>query len=337
MTPRLSSLRVVALSVAGTLSLLLAAEACEPETGETPSAAAGSAGVAGSTAGAAGSQANGGVAGTLGVAGSNGGSSPGTAGSSAGANVGGGGAGGSTSAGAAGASGATSGGSAGSAGTAGIDHDAPGVIVVLGSSTSAGTGPKDPANAWVERYRSYLKTEFPNFKLTNLAVGGYTTYQIQPSDFVPPAGRPQPDKAKNITLALTLKPDALIINMPTNDTNANYSAADQLANFDRVTQLAKQNNIASWVTTTQPRNFAGDPPATQQTKWALLISMRDSLKQKYGDHTLDFWTQFAEPGGKIKAMWDAGDGTHMNDAAHALLVQEVIDAKIPEKILASKL
>jgi lysophospholipase L1-like esterase len=228
-------------------------------------------------------------------------------------------------------------GAAGSAGASVIEHDAPGVIVVLGSSTSAGTGPKDPANAWVERYRNYLKTEFPNFKLTNLAVGGYTTYQIQPSDFVPPPGRPQPDKAHNITQALTLKPDALIINMPTNDTTANYSAADQLANFDRVTRLAKQSGVACWVTTTQPRNFVGDPPATQQTKRALLISMNGSLLDKYGDRTLDFWTQFAETGGKMKAMWDYGDGTHMNDAAHALLVQEVIDAKIPQAILASKL
>jgi lysophospholipase L1-like esterase len=207
---------------------------------------------------------------------------------------------------------------------------------VLGSSTSAGTGPKHPANGWVERYRSYLKTEFPNFRLTNLALGGYTTYHIQASDFVPPAGRPPPDQARNITFALSLKPDALIINMPTNDTNANYSAVDQLANFDRVTQLAKQSGIACWVTTTQPRNFVGDPPATQQTKRGLLVSMNDSLKQKYGDHALDFWTQLAEPNGKLKATWDAGDGTHMNDAAHALLAREVIDAKIPEAILTSK-
>jgi lysophospholipase L1-like esterase len=285
MTPRLLSLRVVSFSVAATLALLLAAEACELD-GVRKAASAG--------------------------------------------------AGGRSSAGAAGALASGSGGSAGSARTLAIDHAAPGVIVVLGSSTSAGTGPKDPANAWVERYRSYLKTEFPNFKLTNLAVGGYTTYQIQPSDFVPAAGRPQPDQAHNITVALTLKPDALIINLPTNDTNANYSAVEQLANFDRVTQLAKQNGIACWITTTQPRNFAGDPPATRQTKWGLLISLRDALKQKYGDHSPDFWTQFAEPGGKIKAMWDAGDGTHMNDAAHALLVQEVIAAKIPEAILTAK-
>lgn len=285
MTPHLVGLSVVSFSVAATLALLLAAEACEADGVRQ-----------GASAGAGGST-------RLGTA-----RIPGTG---------------------------NGGEAAGSAGS-GVDHSAPGVIVVLGSSTSAGTGPKDPANAWVERYRSYLKTEFPNFKLTNLAVGGYTTYHIQPSDYAPAAGRPQPDRARNITFALTLKPSGLIINMPTNDTNASYSAADQLANFDRVTRLAKQNGVACWVTTTQPRNFGGAPPATRQTKWGLLISVNGSLQQKYGAHTLDFWTHFAEPRGTIKTMWDSGDGTHMNDAAHALLVEQVIAAKIPEAILTAK-
>jgi hypothetical protein len=35
-------------------------------------------------------------------------------------------------------------------------------------------------------------------------------------------------------------------------------------------------------------------------------------------------------------MYDAGDGTHMNDDAHALLVQRVIKAKIPEAVIAAK-
>src|SRR6188768_3368610 len=118
------------------------------------------------------------------------------------------------------------------------------VIVVLGSSTSAGAGPSKPENAWVERYRAYLKTKFPNFQLTNLAVGGYTTYQIQPSDYAPGGNLPGPDSDHNITMALSLKPNAIIINMPSNDTNANYPAATQMANFERVTALARQSGVA---------------------------------------------------------------------------------------------
>src|SRR5690349_20917968 len=105
------------------------------------------------TAGAAGSSA--GNAGTSAAAGS-GSSGAGAAGmpsaGSGGSSAGGGGA-----AGEAGSAGV--GGNAGAGGSGGgpvIDHNAPGVIVVIGSSTAAGTGPKDPKNAWVERYRAYL-------------------------------------------------------------------------------------------------------------------------------------------------------------------------------------
>jgi lysophospholipase L1-like esterase len=224
-----------------------------------------------------------------------------------------------------------------SGGSAPVDHRGAGVIVVLGSSTAAGTGPKRPENAWVERYRRYLKAQFPKLTLINLAVGGYTTYQMQPSDYTPPGNLPKPDENHNITAALALKPNAIIINMPSNDTNANYPAADQLANFDRVTKLAAQNGALCWVTTSQPRNFTGDSDTMKQTKHTLLMTVRDATKQKYGDHTLDFWTQFADAGGNIKSMHDAGDGTHMSDDAHALLLREIINAKIPEAMLAAKL
>ena len=43
----------------------------------------------------------------------------------------------------------------------------PGTLVVLGSSTSAGTGPSDPKNAWVPRYQAYLAGAFPHFGATS--------------------------------------------------------------------------------------------------------------------------------------------------------------------------
>src|SRR5882724_5981583 len=101
-------------------------------------------------------------------------------------------------------------------------------IVVLGSSTSAGTGPKDPNNAYVPRYQAYLAQQFPKFTLLNLAVGGQTTYHIQPTGFSSPESRPTPTPDKNITAALALDPDAIIVNMPSNDTAANIPASEQL-------------------------------------------------------------------------------------------------------------
>ncbi len=209
-----------------------------------------------------------------------------------------------------------------------VNH-APGVIVVLGSSTAAGTGPSRPENAWVWLYTAYLKRQFPKFALTNLAVGGYTTYQMQPSDYTPPANRPAPDPEHNVTRALSLKPDALIISMPSNDQAGGYSLAEQLANYDRVTKLATERGALVWVTTSQPRDFASAADR------AALAALKDALKQKYGDRALDFRTQLAAPDGKIKPAYSAGDGVHLNDAAHVLLAQQVIDAKIPEATLAA--
>ena len=210
-----------------------------------------------------------------------------------------------------------------------VDAQAAGVIVVLGSSTAAGTGPSTPQNAWVERYRAYLGVAFPKFRLINLAVGGYTTYQMQATDYAPPSNRPKPDANHDITKALSFEPNAIIINMPSNDQASRFPLPEQLANYERVSALGARKGVLFWVSTTQPRNFADAADRRE------LMSARDAIKQKFGDHTLDFWSPFAEADGRIDASYDSGDGTHLNDAAHALLVEQVIRAKIPEAIVSA--
>lgn len=198
------------------------------------------------------------------------------------------------------------------------------LIVVLGSSTSAGAGPKNPENAWVPRYARYLAQSFPDFRVRSLAVGGQTTYHVQPSGFVPPPGRPAPSPGHNITAALALSPRALVINLPSNDAAERYSPAEQLANFERVVAVATAANVPVWVTTTQPRNF-GEP-----AQLAAQVEVRDAILRKYAPRVIDFWTPFATPAHRLERRFDAGDGTHLNDAAHALLVERVVAAKIPQ-------
>ncbi|MEO1448111.1 MAG: SGNH/GDSL hydrolase family protein, partial [Bacteroidota bacterium] len=101
-------------------------------------------------------------------------------------------------------------------------------IVVLGSSTAAGAGASPVDSAWVWRYRHYLQSINPANQVSNLAVGGFTSYRIMPTGFVPPASRPSPDTTHNITTALTLAPDAIIINLPSNDVSSGYTVAEQL-------------------------------------------------------------------------------------------------------------
>ncbi|MCB1317814.1 MAG: SGNH/GDSL hydrolase family protein, partial [Leptospiraceae bacterium] len=131
-----------------------------------------------------------------------------------------------------------------------INGDSTTVIVVLGSSTAAGTGPSSPDSAWVNRFRKTVQEHDSTAYVVNLAVGGFTTYNVMPTGFVPPANRPSPNPNNNITKALSYHPTAIVINLPSNDAANNYTVAEQLANYD--TLLAQvPADIPVWITTTQ--------------------------------------------------------------------------------------
>ncbi len=189
-------------------------------------------------------------------------------------------------------------------------------IVVLGSSTAEGTGPSDNRNAWVNRYRTHLETENVNHQVFNLAKGGYTTFHILPTGQAVPANRPNPDPQRNITHALSLLPDAIIINLPSNDADANYTVAEQLQNYDSVLAAAWRQKVPVWITTTQPCNLSENGRRN-------LMEMRDSTFSRFAKYAIDFWTQLAQDNGTIRPQYDSGDGVHLNDAAHEILFQRV--------------
>lgn len=197
-------------------------------------------------------------------------------------------------------------------------------IVVLGSSTGAGAGASHPDSAWVNRYRTFLQNINPENEVTNLAVGGFTTYRIMPDGFVPPAGRPAPNTNQNITRAINLEPDGIIVNLPSNDVSSGFSVAEQLANFDTIVQHAANANIPIWICTTQPKNYPGNAVNIQKQ-----LDVRDSILVKYAPLTLDFWTGLADATDQIDPMFDSGDGTHLNDAGHALLFGRAAEAYLP--------
>jgi lysophospholipase L1-like esterase len=198
-------------------------------------------------------------------------------------------------------------------------------IVVLGSSTAAGQGASEEDSAWVWKYRTYLSAIDPDWEVINLAVGGYTTYQVQPTGWQWPAGRPRPDTAKNITHALSLHPSAIIINLPTNDAASGFSIIEQTENFERLSAEASRAGIPLWVSTTQPRDLP------LEKRWNLM-TMRDWIGERFPDRVLDFWTGLATDDGLMLDHYDRGDGIHLNDAGHALLLTRVRDEHIPEQV-----
>jgi len=201
----------------------------------------------------------------------------------------------------------------------------PATIVILGSSTAAGTGPREIANAWVNRYLAYAESLDADNRVINLAKGGYTTYHLMPREHIPGGKRPRPDPCRSITTALRLDPDAIIINLPSNDAAYGYSVEEQLANYDSLLASAGRRDTPVWITTTQPRNLTIEGRAN-------LMAMRDSTHARFGERAIDFWSGLAMEDGSIDPDYDSGDGVHLNDRAHRILFQRAVEAGLLERV-----
>jgi hypothetical protein len=195
-------------------------------------------------------------------------------------------------------------------------------IVVLGSSTAAGTGASPPDSSWVRKFTGYVKSKNASNNVVNLALGGTTTYEILcPTGFTPPGGRPAPDTAHNITKALSLNPDAIIINLPSNDAAAGFSVQEQQDNYERTMTLANQSHIPVWVASSQPRNL-------NQAGRDNLVAIRDWIFTRFGARAVDFWTTLATTNGSINTFFDDGDGIHVNNFGHHILYTRMVGDQI---------
>ncbi len=195
-------------------------------------------------------------------------------------------------------------------------------VVVIGSSTAEGTGPKYKENAWVNSYRLHLSLIDSTAKVINLARGGYTTYQLMPSDFVVPVqfSHLKPDTARNISKALRFNPDIVIINLPSNDNTQNVDIQTQLRNFNVLYTMGVEAGADTYVCTAQPRNFEGENFYKRQ----LQEELSDSIQKIYGVKSIDVFHPFADAQTMaIKPEFDSGDGIHLNDTAHQLFVEIV--------------
>jgi lysophospholipase L1-like esterase len=194
-------------------------------------------------------------------------------------------------------------------------------IVILGSSTAAGNAASSYQNSWAGRLATYAQSQNPGGQIINLGMSTYTTYHILATGSSVPSDRPTPDTARNITRALSYAPDAIVINMPTNDAANGYTLAEQQANFVSLAQIAADAGVELWVTTTQPRNLS----SSQRTQ---LITMRDWIYQQFGVKAVDFWTTVANSDGTINSVYNSGDGIHLNDAGHLVLYNSVLSENI---------
>ncbi len=202
-------------------------------------------------------------------------------------------------------------------------------IVVLGSSTAYGTGAMPIIDSsFVNRFNNYIHSRDPLNTIINLATPSLTTYHVLcPTGFVPPPNRPFPvDTNRNITKALSFHPDAIIINLPTNDIALGIPQQESKDNYERTMHLADSANIPVWVTTTQPRNNLN------QQEHTYLMEFRDWTYQRFGGKAIDFWTDVANPDGTINAFYSYGDGVHVNNNGHSLFYTRTVNEHILDSL-----
>ncbi|HMP21813.1 MAG TPA: hypothetical protein PKC39_12710 [Ferruginibacter sp.] len=198
-------------------------------------------------------------------------------------------------------------------------------ICVIGSSTAYGyfppPSPAYPADSgWVGRLNNYCQSYMNVDTVFNLAKLGRDCYSAMPTGYVPPEDENNPDPTSNISRAIAMspKPDVIIVNYPTNNYERISNAAI-IECYQVIMDSAMANGIRCYIATSQPRNsfnYAGR---------LKLKALRDTIMEVFGQYAIDFFTPLAdEETLKIQSCYDLGDNIHINPQGHEALAMQVI-------------
>jgi lysophospholipase L1-like esterase len=198
-------------------------------------------------------------------------------------------------------------------------------IVILGSSTAAGNAASPIDSSWANRLSFYYNRnngDGIDTTITNLAMPGYVTYHAMYTGFPTPANRTTwpVDPARNITKALSLNPDVIIISFPSNDVaiTPDYDMKETMDNFRSMFQRATSQGVRCYITTMQPRNEMDD--ARRQ----MLRQLVDSIKINFGLYAIDVWTPLATTDGQNNMRPEVNaDNIHPNNLGHRYIFQSI--------------
>lgn len=188
------------------------------------------------------------------------------------------------------------------------------VVVVLGSSSAEGVGPGSRDSSWAGRLARYLRVQYGAVDFHNLARSNYTTFHILAEWDKWAQKVPAVDPERNIVKALSLRPDIILIHLPTNDNARGIAVQTQVRNLQRVVALAQAQGVRVWVASSQP--LSGRPRLRKSQR-----ALADSILRVFGPYALDFWTPLATPQATLKAEFAASDGIHLNARGHAQLFE----------------
>jgi acyl-CoA thioesterase-1 len=199
-------------------------------------------------------------------------------------------------------------------------------IVILGSSTAQGIGANPIDSAWAYRIQETVNKNGIKANFINLALGGYTTYQVMPTGFCV-VNRPVPDTARNITKALSCNPALVMISLPTNDIEAGYSYNEILSNYAELTHLLDSAKVKYIIFSTQPRDF------TSVNQRMELDTLNNKIIGVYSNHVNNFLDQLSIATYVINPLYSAGDGIHLNNAGHLIIANATLQHAIFKSVV----
>ena len=202
----------------------------------------------------------------------------------------------------------------------------PALVVILGSSTAAGVGTNPIDSAWAYRIQGVVNKNGVKANFINLAVEGYTTYHAMPTGYHK-AYRPSPDTAANITKALSLKPNLVILSFPSNDIADYCSNKEIMYNYSVITHLLDSAKVKYIIFGDQPRNFT-DYYQRYREK-----TMNDTIKSTYTINVNDFFAPLSTPDYMINPIYSAGDGIHLNNSGHCLIMNATLNQPIFKEVV----
>lgn len=195
-------------------------------------------------------------------------------------------------------------------------------LLILGSSTSTCFwGPSTVDSCYVSRLQRFYQDKGTPILLDNRAVAGDNCYNGMPLNYTPPDGRSVPRPYYNIADGLSANPDIVLVNYPSNGYDL-YSVQEVMFCLRTIKQTANNAGKPCYVTTTQPRDYPGDDTRRKMSE------IRDSVLKEFGSYAINFWDEIVNPASNtILDVYNA-DGTHLNNAGHAVLFRKVAEKDI---------
>lgn len=175
---------------------------------------------------------------------------------------------------------------------------------------------------WIERYREYLKSFNTDNEIINLTKKGLNSYNIVPTGSTSPYGRPKADPEYNISKAISLKPDAIIVNLEYDDILENFQTSEQIVNLMLIASEANNNNIPIWINTPKPKTF--DTPEYNANHRAV----KELIKERFHPFVVKIWDALATETGGIKAEFRTSDQNHINQKGQEVIVSKLVEADI---------